>query len=198
MYHEAIEPTSTFMTNRLALILVCLLFSAPLALAQPTPKQSQPTIEQRVARLGSPGNDDLGDVKELAESPEASAKALIDGLHTIPASEAFAKRDDPSMEHVLWLIRGLRYVTGGLDFCAGTKHVFGSSEEESNRKYWLTFHHKDCLTFFGYWMSRDRTYIAPEDAQRNIIDQWRHWYATYGTSYVYKPLQSPPPEKWRW
>ena len=89
-------------------------------------------------------------------------------------------------------------MTGGIDFCAQSKHIFGNSEAEKNRKYWLTFHHNECLTFFGYWMSRDRIYIAPSDAQENIISQWQHWYATYGAKFEYKTLQNPPPEKWLW
>jgi hypothetical protein len=198
MYPAATERTSTFMTNRLLLFVLIASFTANLALAQSRTEQGTLTLEQRVARLGAPGNDDAADVKQLAENPEASAKVLIAALHTIPDSEEFAKADKPSMEHVLWLIRALRYLTGGLDFCAQSKHIFGNSEEEENRQYWLTFHHKDCLTFFGYWMSRDRTYIAPEDTQKRIIDQWRHWYAKFGATYEYKPLRNPPPEKWLW
>jgi hypothetical protein len=186
------------MTNRLAFSLLIALFIVPSVLAQSNPAQDGPTLEQRVARLGAHGNDDAGDVKQLAEDPGASAKLLIAGLHTVPDSEGSAKAAKPSIEHVLWLIRGLRYITGGLDFCAQSEHAFGNSEEEKNRQYWLTFHHKQCLTFFGYWMSRDRTYIAPEDVQKNIIDQWKHWYATSGASYDYKPLRNPPPEKWLW
>ena len=168
------------------------------AFAQSQPKPDQLTVEQRVARLGSHGNDDAADVKTLSETPKASVAALIAGLHTIPDSEAFSKADSPEMEHVLWLIRALRYTTGGLDFCAQSTHAFGNSEDEKKRQYWLAFHHGKCLTFFGYWMSRDRTYIAPEDVQKNIIDQWRQWYAAFGATYAYKPLQDPPPEKWLW
>jgi hypothetical protein len=186
------------MTNRLAFSVFVALFIVPFAVAQSRPAQGTATLEQRVARLGARGNDDAADVKQLAEKPSASAKLLVAGLHTIPDSEGAAKAAKPATEHVLWLIRGLRYITGGLDFCAQSEHAFGNSEEEKNRQYWLTFHHKECLTFFGYWMSRDRTYIAPEDSQKNIIDQWRHWYATSGTTYDYKPLQNPAPEKWLW
>jgi hypothetical protein len=197
MCHAAAGHTSTSTTNRLVFVLFAL-FTVPFATAQSRPEQSTLTLEQRVARLGAQGNDDAGDVKQLAKTPGASAKLLVAGLHTISDSEESAKVDESSIEHVLWLIRGLRYITGGLDFCAQSKHSFGNSEEEKNRRYWLTFHHKECLTFFGYWMSRDRIYIAPQDAQKNIIDQWQHWYATSGASYDYKPLENPPPEKWLW
>jgi hypothetical protein len=198
MCHVETERSSTSMTSKLLISALFTFFTVHFALAQARPDHSTQTLERIVARLGTHGNDDATDVRELAKTPESSAKMLTAALHTIPDSEEFAKADKSSMEHVLWLIRGLRYVTGGLDFCAQSKHIFGDSEEEKNRQYWLTFHHKDCLTFFGYWMSRDRSYIAPEDAQKNIIDQWQHWYATFGATYEYKPLQNPPPESWLW
>jgi hypothetical protein len=183
------------MTSRAILFLLLLVAST--AWAQPEP-QAAISLEQRVARLGSKGNSDIQDVQELSANPAASSRLLIAGLHVIPDSAKNARADAPTTEHVLWMIRGLRYVTGGLDFCAESKHVFGTSEEEKNRQYWLTFHHKECLTFFGYWMSRDRIYVAPPDAQRSIISQWQHWYATTGKTFEYKPLQNPPPEKWLW
>ncbi|MGH9344142.1 MAG: hypothetical protein ACRD19_10310 [Terriglobia bacterium] len=167
-------------------------------MAQERSTKGTVTLEQRVARLGMPGNDNVADVKELASNPRVSSGILIRDLHPIPDSEEFAKADKPPMEHVLWLIRALRYITGGMDFCAPSKHVFGKSEEEQNRKYWLTFAHHQCLTFFSLWPSRGRWYIAPEDTQKSIIAQWRHWYATSGAKFEYKPLQNPPPEKWLW
>ncbi len=198
MYRVEAGHSSTSMTNKLALFLLLTVLPAPFALAEQKPTTGAVTLAQRVARLGAHGNDDIADVKLLAANPRASTELLIAGLNPIPDSDEFAKADKPSMEHVLWMIRGLRYVTGGLDFCAQSKHIFGKSEEEKNRKYWLTFHHKDCLTFFGYWMSRDRIYIAPTDAQKNIISQWQDWYAKYGANSEYKPLQSLPQEKWLW
>ena len=189
----------TSMTNRRALVLLLFaLFAVPLALAQQAPAKGTVTLEQRIARLGTPANDDVADVKQLASSPRVSTGLLISDLHPIPDSEKFAKADKPPMEHVLWLIRALRYVTGGKDFCAPSKHVFATSREEQNRKYWLAFAHQECLTFFASWPSRGRWYIAPEDTQKRIIEQWRHWYATSGAEFDYKPLQNPPPEKWLW
>lgn len=198
MYRVETGHSSTSMTNRLALFLLFTMLTAPFVLAQQEQTTAQVTLAQRVARLGAHGNDDIADVKQLATNPQASAELLIAGLHPVPDSDESAKADKPSMEHVLWMIRGLRYMTGGIDFCAQSKHIFGNSEAEKNRKYWLTFHHNECLTFFGYWMSRDRIYIAPSDAQENIISQWQHWYATYGAKFEYKTLQNPPPEKWLW
>lgn len=156
------------------------------------------TPAERIARLGTPGNDNVADVKVLAENPAANAGLLVAALRTIPDSEPFARADDPTMEHALWIVRALRYLTGGKNFRAGTHHQFGSSQEEQNRKYWLTFDGRPDVAFFGYWMSRNRWYIAPLDAQNEIIAQWRRWYAADGKQFDYKPLQNPSPENWIW
>lgn len=198
MFQPETKRTSISMTNKLALFFLFTVLAAPFVLAQQEHTTGEITLAERVARLGTPGNDDIADVKQLAADPRVSTELLIAGLHPIPDSDEFAKADTSSMEHVLWMIRGLRYMTGGIDFCAQSKHIFGNSEKEEKRKYWLTFRHHECLTFFGYWMSRDRIYIAPTDVQENIIAQWHRWYATYGVKFEYKTLQNPPPEKWLW
>ena len=198
MFLVETERSSISMTSRIALLILLSLCTVGFAITQVGPQDDPVTPARLVARLGSNGNDDVADIKQLARTPRDSAGLLIGALHTIPDSETSAKADSPSMEHVLELIRALRYITGGTDFCAQTKHVFGSSEEEKNRKYWLTLHHKTCLSFFGYWMSRGRTYIAPVDAQRNIIAQWKIWYAKNGETFPYKPLHDPAPEDWLW
>ena len=197
MCREVTERSLTSMTSRLVFAFALLSSTTPI-LSAGQESRATVTLEQRVARLGSAGNANVQDVRELAASPAASAKLLVAGLHSIPDSEKAAKAGSPSMEQVLWRIRALRYLTGGLDFCAQSDHVFGASEEEKNRQYWLKLRHKDCLAFFGYWMSRDRIYVAPLDAQKSIIGQWKQWYASSGKTFKYKPLQDPPPEAWIW
>lgn len=197
MFHAGAERTSIFMTSRVAVIFLLCLCSAQFLKAT-VPQSESATPAQLVARLGSNGNDDVADIKQLARNPRESTSLLIDALHVVPDSEQYAKADSSSMEHALELIRALRYITGGIDFCAQSQHIFGSSKEEKNRRYWLTFRHKTCLSFFGYWMSRGRTYIAPVDAQREIIAQWKNWYAKYGATFSYKSLQNPEPQDWLW
>ena len=198
MYRAEARDSSKSISNKLIWFLLCTVVTTPFALAQQKTITGKVTLAQMVARLGADGNDDIADVKRLAVNPRASVELLIAGLHPIPDSDEFGKAENGSTEHVLWMIRGLRYLTGGMDFCARSRHVFGQSDAEKNRKYWLTFQHGGCLTFFGYWMSRDRIYIAPSDVQENIISQWQRWYATYGAKFEYKTLQSPPPDKWLW
>ena len=50
----------------------------------------------------------------------------------------------------------------------------------------------------SYWPSHDRIYIAPVDAQADIISQWQHWYSMHGENFDYKPMKNNPPEDWAW
>jgi hypothetical protein len=167
------------------------------------PSHAQVGIEERVRRLGRPGDsDDLADVQVLSQAPYEAVGALIRELHPIPNPEHAGVNDAPSTEHLISTLAALRYITGGSDFytiggkdfCAKTKWEFGSSEGEKNRRYWLYFDHPNCVSFFSIWPSRYRVYLAPVDAQQEIIRQWRQWYATDGGAYRFT---SPPdsPEK---
>jgi len=80
-------------------------------------------------------------------------------------------------------------LTDGKDFKAETNYVFKKDEE--HREYWLTREDKDQLPFFAVWMSRDKAYIAPKDVQEKIIEKWKKWYATEGTTYKYGPFSDP-------
>ncbi len=167
--------------------------------SQESSSSSSTVLKKIVAQLGEISDGDMDEIKELAKSPRESVQLLVADLHTIPDSPKAAKDEKPATEHTISEIRALRYLTGGLDFCAASRHVWGSSEEEQNRKYWLTFTNKHCLVFFALWPSHGRTYIAPTDAQQKIIAQWRRWYATKSFTFEYKPFtEDTPPEKWSW
>jgi hypothetical protein len=206
------------MRNSLRLVgWLVFLLSYPCFGGQPPGKQPL-TPEQRIARLGmalcgtkhgrpvfgcpvddEPGFDmEMEDIRELARTPALSARLLIADLHTIPDSQEAAREDGPRTEHTMAEIRALRYLTGGMDFRASSKHRFGKSDEEVNRKYWLTFDHPDSLSFFALWPSHGRWYVAPRGAQLNIIAQWKSWYASNGPTFDYHPLKDAPPEKWIW
>lgn len=154
-------------------------------------------IAEEIRRLGT-GTDDSKIVAKLAETPQLSTKLLIEELHPVKEARILASEKKPDAEHVLWCIRALRFLTGGKEFCGHTTYNFGKSELERNRKYWVNFKHKNCVSFFAMWPSRGSEYIAPEDAQKEIIDKWKGWFAKDGTSFDYKPLQDPKPEEWLW
>lgn len=190
--------TSTI-TERTVLHIVLIVLLAPFAVAQGASlnQAGQPTLQREVRQLGLPGNDDFADVKKLARTPVASAGLLVSQLHVLEHPErTIMGEGDPQVEHVLWSIMALRYITGGKDFCAPTAWIFGSTYEEGIRSYWLHFSSKTCVRFFAVWPSRGRTYIAPKDAQKEIIAKWKRWFATEGTSLHYKPLRNPKPDQW--
>lgn len=190
--------TSTI-TKRNVLHIVLTVLLAPVAVAQGASlnQAGQPTLQREVRQLGLPGNDDFADVKKLARTPAASTGFLISQLRVLEHPErTIVGEGNPQVEHVLWSIRALRYITGGMDFCAPTKWRFGESGEEAYRSYWLHFGDNSCVTFFAVWPSRGRCYVAPQDAQRKVISAWERWYASESKNYDYRPLVNP--KSWQW
>jgi hypothetical protein len=93
---------------------------------------------------------------------------------------------------VIWALRALRY-SSGKNFRAPTAHVFGSDEEEQTREDLLK-NEDETVTFFATWMSRDSIYIAPADAQRAIIEQWKRWFAEQDAEWM--PIPEPNVDDW--
>jgi hypothetical protein len=184
---------STISKATLSLLSVVLLSIA----VCPAFAQESASIAEEIRQLGT-GGDDAKIVAKLAETPQLSTKLLIEELHPVKEARILASEKKPDVEHVLWCIRALRFLTGGKDFCGKTAHQFGKSELERNRKYWVNFKYKKCASFFAMWPSRGSEYIAPEDAQKEIIDKWKGWFAKDGSSFDYKPLHDPKPEAWLW
>lgn len=200
MSRAEIEPslTSTITECVVApVVLIALLALSALGQAASPSQANQNVLQQDVKRLGLPDNDDFADVKRLALNPAAAAQLLISELGVLDHPERTIVGDgSPHQEHILWSILALRYITGGMDFCAPTEWRSGSAYEEGIRSYWLHFYSKSCVTFFADWPSRGRTYTAPLDAQRSIISAWQQWYAKEGKDFNYKPLVNP--EAWQW
>jgi hypothetical protein len=163
------------MTNRPSLLLVSTILISRYLLAPPVLAQETTNLPEEIRQLGT-GYDDQQIVAALAKTSRLSVKLLIDGLHSVNATRILASEKKPEAEHVLWTIRALRYLTGGKDFCSGTRHEFDKSEFERNRKYWLYSRHRTCVSFFAMWPSRGTEYVAPQDAQNQIIAKWRNWF----------------------
>jgi hypothetical protein len=196
MYLKGVKRMWTSITSR-HLMIVVMTAVVCLATARCAICQDASGLSDEIKKLGR-GWDDFKIVEELAKTPQISTRLLVSELHPISETRILNGQEDQDAEHVLWCIRALRYLTGGKEFCAKTDHRFGSSEEEQRRKYWIYFHHKTCASFFAMWPSRGSEYIAPEDAQKVIIEKWRDWFAKEGDSFDYKPLHDPKPEDWLW
>ena len=163
--------------HRLAIcfaVLFGFLLSSP-AYAQQQPTDSQ--IRSAIAKAGA-GVDERGaDVFEvLYKSPRRSTEILIASLKTVKRGQ-YRSGEHPQ---VVWSIRALRSLTG-LDFKAVTK-----SNLDEDEAHFLDQNAKnDEVDFFGTWMSRDRAWVAPVDAQTAIIAKWRDWFEKNGKAFKY-------------
>lgn len=157
--------------------------------ATPVADQQHRTLTELVASLGPDTRPD--DLKQLRGSGRDAVRLLIATLQPIPEERALAedKNAHRAALHVVWALRGLRYMTGK-DFRAPTAHVFGLAEDERTREELLK-EQGETVTFFATWMSRDSVYIAPADAQRAIIEAWRRWL-----DQSWKPIPQPSIEVW--
>jgi len=149
-------------------------------------------IRSVVSQLGHADDnyDFHKDFEVLGTAPAVAACYLVKALRVIREIHIAArdKQKHGLAMHVIWSIRALRYLTGGLDFTGRTEYKFKESEKQ--RKYFLTQKGVEQLPFFSVWMSRDAIYIAPPDAQTEIIDKWLRWYSENGETFHYEPSQS--------
>jgi hypothetical protein len=132
-------------------------------------------IKAAIAKL-SDNTDKKGFVKfdVLYKNPRRSAELLVASLKPIPRGQYLTGKHP----QVVWNIRALRSITG-LNFRAKTKHDLAEDEA-----HFLDENDKGEVLFFGTWMSRDRVWVAPMDAQFAIINKWRNWLKNGGKTFV--------------
>jgi hypothetical protein len=124
-----------------------------------------------------PQHNDFRILDSLCNYPTLSVKILIDELKPIKkvikiTPEKYDKYK--SQTHIIWCIRALRHMTG-LDFTSKTNYRFRKNEGE--RQEQLSRGGEDNeIALFGVRMSHDVIFIAPIDAQIDIINQWKKWY----------------------
>ena len=154
------------------------------AYAQQRPSDAE--IRSAIAKLGT-GTDEKGFVRFeiLYKNPQRATQLLISSLKPVPRGQ-YVSGQHPQ---VVWNIRALRSLTG-LDFHAPTRADL--SEEEAH----FLGHdaNTDEVHFFGTWMSRDRVWVAPRDAQTALIKKWREWLAQHGKDFEY--VNDPVADHW--
>ena len=198
MFRQATGPLSTFIrTSAAMLAIVTLLCGACNATAGPRRTAPDNEMSREVKSLGVDSRNNFQIVRRLARRPYEAVPLLIAELHPVTETRIRADENPPDSEHVLWCIRALRYICSGKDFCAKTHYTFSGAPQEKNRKYWLYFRHHTCVSFFAMWPSRGTTYIAPQDAQNQIIVKWRAWLRE-NPHHKYVPLRGARPEQWLW
>jgi hypothetical protein len=119
-------------------------------------------------------------LKVLHRSPSRAAALLVAGLHPIPRG---GYSDAPD---VVWFIRALRSLTG-LDFRGRTDSALsnGGENDGGGEAWFLRPDTLGTVEFFGTWMSREFSWVAPRDAQVRIIEQWHQWYRHEAATFHY-------------
>lgn len=149
-------------------------------------------VEKIVISLGrkDSSSDNLDSLKCLMTDPANAAQLLIKQLHVVSEKTITPENQSQHEEamHVVWSLRALRYITGGLDFEGATS--YSKSTLGLPRWHLLTIRNQRKLTFFGTRMSHDTVYIAPQDVQSSVIQQWQRWYIANGRNFKYKPADS--------
>ncbi|MFZ3342636.1 MAG: hypothetical protein WA213_17260 [Terriglobales bacterium] len=138
---------------------------------------SDAEIRAAIAKLGE-NTDEKGftQFEILYENPRRSTELLVATLKPVRRGQYVSGRHP----QVVWNIRALRSLTG-LDFRAPT-HADLTADEA----HFLDHNPKtEEVQFFGTWMSRDRVWVAPLDAQTTIIKKWRTWFREHGQLFTY-------------
>ena len=134
-------------------------------------------IRAAIASLGEK-TDEKGFARfeVLYKNPRRSTELLIATLKPVRRGQYIGGKHP----QVVWNIRALRSLTG-LDFRGSTQ-----AELTEDEAHFLSHNAKtDEVEFFGTWMSRDRVWVAPLDAQTIIIKKWRKWFREHGASFNY-------------
>ena len=146
------------------------------------------------AEIGVLGRDDADNqriIDHLAGDPRDAVEQLLQQLEPVPLSQLRPTdvRRHERASHVVWCLRAIRFLTHGKTFTAPTRYVF--EERESARKQFLLDKGLGGeVPFFAVWMSRDVVYLAPSDAQEEIIKRWRRWYEVEGRTFRYERAES--------
>jgi hypothetical protein len=120
------------------------------------------------------------ELKELLKEPRGSTCWLIRNLKEVNRSHL--KLPETRKSRPVWAIRALRYVTGCTDFRARLPSD-KMPNPDSTRGQFVLRDNASKVAFFGTSMSSDSVYLAPPEAQRQIIASWQKWYDTEASTF---------------
>ena len=138
---------------------------------------SDARIIAAIQKLPSTSDSESPDVyfQSFYQNPERSTELLIAALKPTVRGKYLSGQHPKAV----WIVRALRSLTG-MDFRAST-----SADLSEDEAHFLDLKGHDQIRFFGTWMSRDSTWVAPKDAQVAIIKQWRDWFSQLGHKFKY-------------
>ena len=132
------------------------------------------------------------DFSLLNEKPKYFACYFTKQLKVIPTSR-ITLGEERNSERVIWAIRGLRLITGGLKQFSTTNYVF-TKEELTRFSVLQKQKNSNEFLFFNELMSAPYIYVAPTDVQENIISSWHIWFEKNSSTHNYKLAQND--EEW--
>jgi hypothetical protein len=147
-------------------------------------------VSAAIAALGQPNARTADQLSVLASEPAAAVCQLLRSLHVVHDTHivGYEQEKHPDTMRVIWALRALRYLSNCHEFRASTAD--DPAKWDELRRDWLlrdehgvpvvSWKSTDRIPFFATWMSRDSVFIAPPDAQKAIIEQWRQWYLDTG------------------
>jgi len=131
---------------------------------------------------------------ELSEAPREAVKWLVIELQPVADTPIYRYEARSKVKrkqlHMVWCLRALRFLTGK-EFQAKTSHFLRFDEELNSSPATFLYGHSPApeetkvpIPFAREWPSRMRVYIAPKDAQTEIIRQWREWVKAEGATFT--------------
>ncbi len=146
---------------------------------------------------------DLGDstyvFEELAKTPEKALCALVRQLKPTAERIVRVQEWDNKLQatNQVWRMRALRFLTCGMvEFSAFTR-MRPQKEAKESEQYWRFAGGADAVgkkpgEMVEVWFSHTRMstatdYLAPVEAQKDIIRQWREWLVKNGTNAGCRP-----------
>lgn len=141
--------------------LLCLLFFSSFVAHGICPNES--IDDDNLALVKNLNHNTISSVWDVMfHSPQQSAEVLVESLDVV---EPIASID---VDINVWRLRAL-YALSGVRFRGRT------SEDLDSKQRAFLLHDDGSVNYFGTWMSRDKTWIAPQDAQKEIITKWQVW-----------------------
>lgn len=155
--------------RRLKIAVALLIAAAAFGLAGPF-AYTEFQVWRLVRTLGRDGTEEARHV--LYANPRTAVRHLVEALTLV---EPGPHGGDPPA--TIWRLRMLHSITGVRFRGKTTTAVTEDQDYWLKGKWDLGRHHErhDALLFYATWMSRNITFVAPHDSQRDIIDQWRTW-----------------------
>jgi hypothetical protein len=128
-------------------------------------------------------------IADLLKDPLGSACWLVRSLKPVDSEKFSSEQMSCSEAEPIWAVRGLRYITGCMDF-RGSAISSPMADPRDTRWKLLMRRGKSEVPMFATWMSRDMVYLAPNEVQVQIIGRWERWFSEEATKFRFEACET--------